>query len=72
MAIDMTENEMKVSALRNMMHDDNNRIVKLLDDWKGSYAVKYVLEELLRKGNQHNLHSLLKLIEAGHNDPKNR
>ena len=61
----MSQNK-TVLTIRNMMRDDNVRIVEALDELKGSCAVKYVLEELLRKGNQHNLYSLLKLIDEGH------
>lgn len=45
-----------------MDKDQANDLRNRLDLYKGSYAVEYVLECLLKKGNQHNLYSLLKLL----------
>jgi hypothetical protein len=46
-----------------METDNHRRLVKLLDECKGSYAVKYVLEALLKRGNEHTLQSLLALVD---------
>lgn len=45
--------------------DDMVRLVKLLDGINGSYAVQYVLADLLRKGNKHTLYTVIENIVLG-------
>ena len=52
-------NQFKVESL---LIQDDPRLVETLDGLKGSYAVEYILEALLRRGNTHTLQSALKLI----------
>ena len=49
--------------IEDAMVTDSSKIIAALDDLKGSYAVEYVLEILLSKGNQHTLYSLRELIK---------
>ena len=49
----------KISLL---LHSDDPAGVAKLDDLKGSFAVEYVLEELVAKHNRHTIPSLLNLI----------
>lgn len=49
-------------AVKWSLADDLAALAETLDELKGSYAVEYVLEALLAKGNQHTLYSALELI----------
>lgn len=58
--------------IKHCFHFDSPETNEVLDDIKGSYAVEYVLEALLAKGNQHTIYSALELIRKARADNKGR
>lgn len=45
--------------------NDAQKLHQVLDEHRGSHAVRYVLEYLLSKGQTHTLYSVLDLLEEG-------
>lgn len=50
-------------AIQTALRSDSNALYLILDDMRGSYAVIHILEELVRPGNTHTIHSVLELLK---------
>lgn len=53
---------LKEQLFKALDEDDSDKVVETLDELKGTYAVKYVLEYLTTPGNTHTLWSVGELL----------